>query len=506
MYNSIKKGRVPGNPLIFAVKFIHKQFALKHGNLTKKQLDMEITLHKYLGGHANIVQFFQAGENVDWKWIAMELAEGGDLFDKIESDLGVGGDIAHVYFTQLISAVTYMHSKGVGHRDIKPENILLSSEGNLKIADFGLATLFNYNGQRKTCTSSCGSPPYTAPEVLLCNPTTAKQGIGYYADQVDIWSCGVVLFVLLVGNTPWDEPKAGSYEFDEYVATRGHPDDELWHRLPPATLTLLRGMMSINLNARFSLKDVQSHPWMSRRNPHIDQHGKLVDPISLATEMFGRIHIDFAEPSTTPRGSSQTSHDAMDVDSKYPNHLTTLRSDTPTAEIKFDWETRPQLANLRASQAGTGIHSSLDDQLSDDPVLSQFAPSSIVPLSLTQAARKFGDILPSHSMTRFVSTWSITSLLPVLVSALQNSGAPVADPRSQEGSDVAVWTIKVRTSDDRRCLLKGEIVIERIRTAENGEIVQVVFIKTTGDPVQWRRFFKRVVLHCGGAVWRPEGQ
>ena len=74
----------------------------------------------------------------------MELAEGGDLFDKIESDVGVGEDVAHLYFTQLISAMTYMHSKGVGHRDLKPENILLSAEGNLKIADFGLATLFEY--------------------------------------------------------------------------------------------------------------------------------------------------------------------------------------------------------------------------------------------------------------------------------------------------------------------------------------------------------------------------
>ena len=433
----------------------------------------------------------------------MELAEGGDLFDKIESDLGVGEDIAHVYFTQLIGAVSYMHSKGVGHRDIKPENILLSSEGNLKIADFGLATLFDYQGQRKVCTSSCGSPPYTAPEVLLCNPGVAGKVVGYCADQVDVWSCGVVLFVLLVGNTPWDEPKAGSYEFDEYVATRGHPDDELWRRLPPATLTLLRGMMNINLASRFSLKNVQSHPWTNRRNPHMDQQGKLVDPISLATEMFGRIHIDFTEPSTTPKGSPRISQDAMDVDSKDSNHLDTLQSNTPTGEIMFDWETRPQLTNPRAPQ---GIQSSLDDQLSDDPALSQFAPSSVVPLSLTQAARKFGDILPSHSMTRFVSTWSITSLLPKLVLALQNSGAPVSEPRSQESADVAVWTIKVRTSDDRRCPLKGEVVIERIRTAENGEIIQVVFIKTTGDPVQWRRFFKRVVLHCGNAVWRPEGQ
>ena len=108
-------------------------------------------------------------------------------------------------------------------------------------------------------------------------------------------------------------------------------------------------------------------------------------------------------------------------------------------------------------------------------------------------------------MTRFVSTWPIGPLLPVLVSALQSSGAPVADPQSQAKSDAAAW-IKVRTLDDRKCPLKGDVVIEKIRTADNTEIVQVVFIKTKGDPVQWRRFFKRVVIHCGNAVWRPEGQ
>lgn len=449
----------------------------------------------------------------------MELAEGGDLFDKIESDVGVGEDIAHVYFTQLISAVVYMHLKGVGHRDIKPENILLSSEGNLKIADFGLATLFNYNGQRKTCKSSCGSPPYTAPEVLLCTPTTAKAGYGYYADYVDIWSCGVVLFVLLVGNTPWDEPKAGSYEWDEYVQTEGHPHDELWDRLPNDTLSLLRSMMKVDATSRFSLKDVRRHPWFNRRNPHLRPDGNLVDPIVLATQMFEKIHIDFSQSNTTPRASQALARptdaptDAMELDVPEPHRLPAIQPETPTAEIMFDWETRPYLAAVPVSQPSDPLHngasitvpSSLDDRLAEDPALSQFAPAPIVPLSLTQAARRFGDILPSHSLTRFVSRWSIAALIPVLVSALQQLGVPIAEAReSQGGGSGAAW-IKVRTLDDRKCSLKGDVVIEKVLSGEGAEVVQVVFVKAKGDPVQWRRFFKRCVLHCGEAVWRPGG-
>ena len=88
--SSIKKAAPLQTPKpVFAVKFIHKEFAVRHGRLTKKQLDLEINLHQRLGQHRNIVQFFQAGEDFTWRWIAMELAEGGDLFDKIESDVGV---------------------------------------------------------------------------------------------------------------------------------------------------------------------------------------------------------------------------------------------------------------------------------------------------------------------------------------------------------------------------------------------------------------------------------
>lgn len=121
---------------------------------------MEVTVHKHIGDHRNIISFFHTGEDPTWRWIAMELAEGGDLFDKIEADEGVGEDIAHLYFTQLISAVSYMHSKGVGHRDIKPENVLLSADGNLKIADFGLATVFEYNGKGSNIFLSRQEPKY----------------------------------------------------------------------------------------------------------------------------------------------------------------------------------------------------------------------------------------------------------------------------------------------------------------------------------------------------------
>ena len=517
MYRSIKKAVPIQNPnTVIAVKFIHKAYAVRHGRVTLTQLDLETTLHKHLGYHANIIQFFLAGEDATWRWIAMELAEGGDLFDKIESDVGVGEDIAHLYFTQLISAVGYMHSKGVGHRDIKPENILLSAEGNLKIADFGLSTLFSHKGIRKSCKTSCGSPPYTAPEVVTCDTGMGKRlGQGYYGDLVDIWSCGVVLFVLLVGNTPWDEPLERSYEFNEYVTTNGRPDDELWRNLPAETLSLLRGIMRVDPQTRFSLEDVRRHPWFTRKNAYLGADGRLANPIALATQMFESMRIDFSQdPMASQR--SQRSADTMDIDSQdWNSKFASTQPETPLHDITFDWERPPRaLANtaFSASQPTTTEAASLtrssswDNRLAEEPSFSQFSATPSVPLSRTQYARQFRDIVPSHSLTRFFSLWSFAALLPIISESLHRLGVPVPtlSPSALEGRDDRAW-IKVKTTDSRNCLISGDVLVERMGGGGVEEaLLEVNFIKVKGDPVEWRRFFKKVVILCKDAVYKPE--
>ncbi|MCJ1225689.1 Chk1 protein kinase [Toensbergia leucococca] len=443
----------------------------------------------------------------------MELAEGGDLFDKIESDVGVGEDIAHFYFTQLLSAVGYMHSKGVGHRDLKPENILLSAEGDLKIADFGLATLFMYKGTRKLCTTSCGSPPYTAPEVLTCDAGQAKKHAkGYCGDLVDIWSCGVILFVLLVGNTPWEEPLERSYEFSEYVRTNGRPDDELWHNLPAETVSLLRGMMRVDPQSRFSLVDIRRHPWYTRKNKYLSAEGKLANPIALATQMFENMRIDFTQdPMASQR--SQRSVDSMDIDNlDWDVKIASTQPITPTNDIMFDWERPPRVATnegISASQPVISekmpLSSSWDDRLAEEPSFSQFSATPSVPVSRTQYARQFQDIVPSHSLTRFFSLWSFGTLLPLIFDALHRLSVPVPSSRQStpDGANGTTW-IKIRTSDTRNCPLNGDVVIEKMGTVD-GELVEINFIKVKGDPVEWRRFFKKVVVLCKDAVYKPEG-
>ncbi|KAI9806420.1 MAG: Chk1 protein kinase [Piccolia ochrophora] len=522
-YASIKKAIPLDAPQpVFAVKFIHKAFAVRHGRISAKQINMEVSLHAHVGRHKNIIEYFTTGEDSVWRWIAIEFAEGGDLFDKIEADVGVNEDIAHVYFKQLVSGVSFMHSKGVGHRDIKPENILLSSSGNLKLADFGLATLFSYKGHQKTCTTMCGSPPYTAPEVISCSRgATAKHGVGtsgYDASHVDIWSCGVVLFVLLVGNTPWDEPTPSSWEFSEYVKNNGRSTDELWEKLPPQALSLLRGMMKVDTGTRFTFEDVRRHPWFTRPNSYLNSDGDLRSPVSVAAKLLENLKIDFSQAPTTSQGARE---DSMDIDmGDFVTKFASTQPETPINDIMFDWERPPRVAahdRWSASQpvapgaVNAGLTKSNDiwGRLSDEPSMSQFTAAPGVPLSLTQRAQRFEDIVPSYSLTRFYSHLPHNLLLPLLSESLQQLGMPTPPfTRSAlQGHESAVW-IKVKTLDGRHCPIVGDIVVDQTGVGgerEGEELLDVRFVKVKGDPLEWRRFFKKVVVLSKEGVYVPEG-
>lgn len=471
---------------------------------------MEILLHQHLGRHRNVIEFLASGDSLDYRWIAMELADGGDLFDKIEADVGIAEDIAHFYFTQLMSAVSYMHSKGVAHRDIKPENMLLSKDGDLKVADFGLAALFKKDNEIRLCNTVCGSPPYIAPEVVT-GKRVKKVDIlesGYAPNMADVWSCGVVLFVLLVGNTPWDEPTLRSYEFKEYVETGGRTSDELWQKLSLGVQSLLRGMLKLDPKERFTLEEVRRHPWFAQHNPHLSSNGTAKDPVALATKMIESLRIDPSVDPTPSQRRPEANVDRMDIDPDM--RLTATQPETPLAELPFDWERPPRLAandGISASQpvthhsyihgpTSTQVSSSLLDRLAEDPSMSQFSQNPTVPLSATQKAKRFGDIMPSHSLARFLSPLPLSLLVPLLTEALHRLGIPATaneDPGEKEAS------IRVQTVDTRMQGMKGLVLVEPY----NDEVWEVRFVKAKGDPLEWRRFFKRVVGLCREAVLMP---
>nr|XP_019705616.1 CBL-interacting protein kinase 9 isoform X3 [Elaeis guineensis] len=148
--------------------------------------------------HPNVVQLYEVMASKTKIYIVLEFVNGGELFDKIVKHGRLKEDEARRYFQQLINAVDYCHSRGVYHRDLKPENLLLDSYGNLKVSDFGLSAFAPQIREDGLLHTACGTPNYVAPEVL--------NDKGYDGTASDIWSCGVILFVLMAGYLPFDEP------------------------------------------------------------------------------------------------------------------------------------------------------------------------------------------------------------------------------------------------------------------------------------------------------------
>ncbi|KAL8063547.1 hypothetical protein ABFX02_01G033200 [Erythranthe guttata] len=192
-----------------AIKVIKKDEVIKDERMME-QIIREISVMR-LVRHPNIVGLKEVMATKSKIFFVMEYVRGGELFAKVA--LGrLKEDAARSYFQQLVSAVDFCHSRGVFHRDIKPENLLLDENGDLKISDFGLSALHEHSpnaashsgGAGKLLHTQCGTPAYIAPEVL------ARKG--YDGAKADIWSCGVVLYVLLAGFLPFqDENLAAMY-------------------------------------------------------------------------------------------------------------------------------------------------------------------------------------------------------------------------------------------------------------------------------------------------------
>ncbi|KAF0693165.1 Aste57867_15833 [Aphanomyces stellatus] len=201
-------------------------------------------------------------------FIVLELITGGELFDKIVSEGRFNEETARFYFRQLVDGVKYCHSQGVCHRDLKPENLLLDENGDLKISDFGLSALYEGGGpdgadgsRASLLHTTCGTPNYVAPEVLADK--------GYDGRAADVWSIGVILYVLLAGFLPFDEPTMSALFRKIQKAEFSYPS---W--FTPRVKTLLNKILVPDPETRSTLADIQQDEW------YMDDTNKLeVAPI-----------------------------------------------------------------------------------------------------------------------------------------------------------------------------------------------------------------------------------
>uniref|UniRef100_A0A7N0ZZ58 non-specific serine/threonine protein kinase n=1 Tax=Kalanchoe fedtschenkoi TaxID=63787 RepID=A0A7N0ZZ58_KALFE len=231
-----------------AIKIIGKE-EVKRESCMMEQIKREISVMR-LVRHPNIVELKEVMATRTRIFFVMEHVKGGELFAKVEKGR-LKEEKARKYFQQLISAIDYCHSRGVSHRDLKPENLLLDEYENLKISDFGLSALPEQLRHDGLLHTQCGTPAYVAPEVLRRK--------GYDGSKADIWSCGVILYVLLAGYLPFQDENImkmyrkiykSEFEFPPWISTDAK--------------RLISRMLVADPDRRITIPAIMRNPWFQK--------------------------------------------------------------------------------------------------------------------------------------------------------------------------------------------------------------------------------------------------
>eukprot|EP00892_Ulva_mutabilis_P002402 jgi/Ulvmu1/12162/UM085_0026.1 len=197
-------------------------------------------------------------------YIVTELVTGGELLD-IVTEHGVFSEPQAAYLVrQVLSGVTYLHSKDIVHRDLKLENLLLDGElpkAVVKIADFGLSKVFSSNA---TLSTVCGSPLYMAPELLMLDQKSA------YSPAVDIWSVGVILFILLAGYSPFDDVNDAAL-FEKIKSGKYDDGDPVWETISSGAKALVAQMLDVHADNRISAEQCLQNEWLIEQARIVDE-------------------------------------------------------------------------------------------------------------------------------------------------------------------------------------------------------------------------------------------
>ena len=218
---------------------------------------MEINLLREMD-HPNIVKLLEAYQDKKRYFIITEMCTGGELFDQIIKRPYYSERDAATVMKQVFQAIAYCHANKIVHRDLKPENLLLESEGEssqIKVIDFGTSQKFDPNQKMK---KTYGTPYYIAPEVLK----------GSYTEKCDMWSCGVIMYILLSGRPPFDGEN--DTEILEQVS-KSMPDynGPLWSKVSQTGKDLVKKLLQKSSDKRISAKDAMGHPWLKQNTENI---------------------------------------------------------------------------------------------------------------------------------------------------------------------------------------------------------------------------------------------
>ncbi|MCO5585724.1 hypothetical protein L7F22_039660 [Adiantum nelumboides] len=251
-FAKVKLGRHKETGEAVAIKIIHKDRMRKVYKVVKREIStMKLVKHPHV---VRLLEVLASKKNV---YIILEYVDGGELFDKIVDSGKLGEKEARRYFQQLIRGVDYCHSRGVYHRDLKPENLLLDAKGNIKISDFGLSALSQQQWDDGLFHTTCGTPNYVAPEVM--------DGKGYEGAPADLWSCGIILFVLLAGSLPFNDSNLSNLCQKIQRAAVEFPPN-----FPAAPQELIKRLLDPNPKTRLTIEGIYENEWFQAGDAAIE--------------------------------------------------------------------------------------------------------------------------------------------------------------------------------------------------------------------------------------------
>ncbi|KAH3757073.1 protein kinase 1 [Pelomyxa schiedti] len=299
-----------------AIKVIDKKRFMSLAASHRDRIRCEVDILQSLS-HDHIIKIYESFESEKALYLILELVTGGDLFGYIHDRGALPEDHTRMLFKQMVSAVVYLHNKGVVHRDLKPENILLLDTNHkcIKISDFGLSKIIDEQSLTKTL---CGTPQYSAPEII--NGEGTQHG---YSKSVDMWSLGCILYCMLSGDPPFNGTKP---EPIPYQIVHGLYDFEapVWKRVTACAQDLIKKLLMVDPNHRLTAVMVEGHPWFKESSD--SALGKR--PPTTTTEATQcSIHQERAVPPTVKKPRFERKSDPVP-----PPSLPPPSSPTPTAQ------------------------------------------------------------------------------------------------------------------------------------------------------------------------------
>uniref|UniRef100_A0A2K5R8T3 non-specific serine/threonine protein kinase n=1 Tax=Cebus imitator TaxID=2715852 RepID=A0A2K5R8T3_CEBIM len=358
-------------------------------------------------------------------------------------------------------AFVYLHGIGITHRDIKPENLLLDERDNLKISDFGLATVFRYNNRERLLNKMCGTLPYVAPELLKRRE--------FHAEPVDVWSCGIVLTAMLAGELPWDQPSDSCQEYSDWKEKKTYLNP--WKKLDSAPLALLHKILVENPSARITIPDIKKDRWYNKllkkgaKRPRVTSGGMSESASGFSKHI--QSNLDFSPVN------SASSEENVKYSSSQPEPRTGLSL----------WDTSPSyidklVQGISFSQPTCPDHMLLNSQLLGTPGSSQNPWQRLV-----------------KRMTRFFTKLDADKSYQCLKETCEKLG--------YQWKKSCMNQVTVSTTDRRNNKL-----IFKVNLLEMDDKILVDFRLSKGDGLEFKRHFlkikgKLIDIVSSQKVWLP---